>query len=130
MNNSVRTVIILTLVLGILGGLVVGFYSMFDEDRAPRRYGGTFLLETEEEYKDFKRALADPGVIRFNPPDVIASDPPIVVTLRGLLVERDYAFPFGEDAGPFYQYAALTFSLSCIAGGLAIWGLMSLTREN
>jgi len=116
-------------IAGIVGGALLLWHSWSNWDYS--EYEGEAVFYSAEEYTQFKYAILEPEVQKWEA-STLTSDPPIVVQFK---VETDfgYDFPFGErtDCRLLYTDAGLGYF---IGGGFLVTlsaglGLPAALRE-
>ncbi len=79
-------------------GIVITIYGAWVTTHPPTTdiYKGKIALWTEEEYVEFKKAVA-PTEVQIIDLDILSSEPPIIIQFK-VIVEKGFEFPYGKVA--------------------------------
>lgn len=98
----------------IVGGIIEWYPSKTDV------YEGKVVLWSDEEYVEFKKAIA-PTEVRIRELDILSSEPPIIIQFR-IEADKGLGFPYGKAEEPLGKdwmfFTGLPLS-SCMIGLLA-----------
>lgn len=112
-----RNIISLVVACLVLAGAAFGLSQEWGQEGSTY-YSGCVVLPTEEDYVDFKLAFVEGEVVLIKA-EILASEPPIIVTFKAQVSSYACEFPYGEKSisGYFNKgaggLAAFTFFCFC-----------------
>jgi len=88
-------------ILFLCGGLALLIYGLFSPPSMPSHYSGQCTFQTQQEYTDFKLAIAQSNVTEWKA-DVLSSGLPIIVSFKATVAPNS-TFPYGNKAEGFEE---------------------------